>query len=75
VVSGTISELRGDADFARACFLGSFNNTEQVVDTRPEPLAEEGYYYLIDGTCKQFIGYGDSSLVPDVRDTLPPGAL
>jgi hypothetical protein len=75
VVSGTISELRGDAGFARACFLGSFIDTEQVVDTRPDPPAGEGYYYLIDGTCGQLIGYGDSSLVPDVRDTLPPGAL
>jgi len=74
VVSGLISELRADQDFSRACGLGSFIDTTQAVDQRPDPSPGDGYYYLVSGTCASDIGFGDSSLVPDPRDALvaPP---
>jgi hypothetical protein len=71
VVSGAISELRADQDFSGACRLGSYIDTTQVVDTRPNPGAGDGYYYLVNGTCAQSIGYGNSSAGP--RTGLPPG--
>ena len=72
VASGLLSELHADQGFARACDLGSFLNTTQVVDTRPDPPAGEGYYYLVSGTCASPIGYGNSS--SGARMGLPPAA-
>jgi len=70
VVSGLISDLRADRGFSRACDLGSFIDTTQAVDQRPDPSQGDGYYYLVNGTCASDIGFGDSSLVPDPRDAL-----
>ena len=72
VVTGVISELRADGDFTRASCLGSFLDTTQAVDTRPDPSVSDGYYYLVSGTCAQPIGYGYSDLVPSPRDNLAP---
>jgi hypothetical protein len=71
VVSGSISELLEDGDFSHVCSLGSFIDTTQAVDDRPDPSPGDGYYYLVAGTCAKPIGFGDSSLVPDPRDVLP----
>jgi len=71
VASGVLSELRADGGvFSRACALGSFTNTTQAVDTRTDPAAGDGYYYLISGTCALPIGWGNSSSGP--RIGLPP---
>jgi hypothetical protein len=70
VVSGTVLKLHADGNFSRACFLGTYNNTTQMLDTRPSPPAGDGYYYLVSGTCASPIGYGNSSLGP--RTGLPP---
>jgi hypothetical protein len=72
VVSGNISDLLVDREFSQACFLGSFIDTAEAVDDREDPPAGDGYYYLVNGTCGQPIRYGNSSLVPDPRDDLPP---
>jgi hypothetical protein len=74
VVSGTLSELRNDHGYASACHVGSFVSTTQFTDSRPGPASGDGYYYLVSGTCAVAIGYGDSTLVPDPRDGLPPGS-
>jgi hypothetical protein len=71
VISGTISQLLSDQDYFHACFLGTFLDTTQAVDDRPDPPTGDGYYYLVAGTCASPIGFGDSSLVPDPRDVLP----
>jgi len=71
VVTGVISALRSDQDFSQACDLGSFINTTQAVDSRPDPPVGDGYYYLVSGTCASPIGYGNSSAGP--RTGLPSG--
>ena len=62
VVSGRVLDLHADRDFRRACFLGHYPNTTQVVDARtgPPPPPGDGYYYLVSGTCTSQIGYGNS---------------
>ena len=70
VVSGRLSQLRADGNFSRSCFLGTYLNTTQVVDTRSAPPVGDGYYYLESGTCASPIGYGNSSQGPRVG--LPP---
>jgi hypothetical protein len=70
VVTGSISDLRADGDFTGATCLGLFLDATQVVDRRLDPPAGNGYYYLVNGTCAQPIGYGDSSVAPDPRDGL-----
>ena len=60
VVSGRTSQLHADHNFSRACFLGAYSNTTQVVDIRPSPPVGDGYYYLVSGTCASPIGYGNS---------------
>ena len=78
VVSGKVLHLHSDRNFSRACFLGTYNNTTQVVDTRPSPMVGDGYYYLVSGSCASPIGYGISlqgsppTSVP--RAGLPPAA-
>jgi hypothetical protein len=70
VVTGLLSELRLDHDFARATCLGSFPQAKQATDTRPDPTAGECYYYLVRGTCSDPT-YGEShGLSPDPRDAL-----
>ena len=64
VVSGVISELRADRDFSRACFFGSFLDTSRATDRRPDPPLNDGYYYLVSGTCAAPLGYGNSSAGP-----------
>ncbi len=73
VVTGVLSALRSDQDFSQACDLGSFTGTTQAVDSRPDPPAGDGYYYLVSGTCAQPIGYGNSSAGP--RTGLPSGIV
>jgi hypothetical protein len=73
VVSGFLSELVADQDLSRACDLGSFMDTTRVMDTRADPPVGDGYYYLVSGTCRQTIGYGNSSAGP--RMGLPPVAV
>jgi hypothetical protein len=68
VVRGVISELLEDGDFSRACFFGNFGGPS--VDTGPDPSVGQGYYYLVSGTCKEPIGYGNSSQGP--RDVGSP---
>jgi hypothetical protein len=72
VVSGLLSELRLDGSFSRACELGAFVDTIHGVDSRPDPPAGDGYYYLVNGTCATAVGYGESSAGP--RQGLPPGS-
>jgi hypothetical protein len=72
VATGLLSEFLADQDFSRACILGSFIDTTQAEDTRPDPPVGDGYYYLVSGTCAKPIGYGDSSAGP--RKGLPPAA-
>jgi hypothetical protein len=73
VVSGFLSELVADQGLSRACDLGSFSDTTQVMDTRADPPVGDGYYYLVSGTCGQTIGYGNASTGP--RMGLPPLAV
>ena len=59
-------ELHADGDFSHACYLGTYLNTTQVIDTGQSPLAGDGNYYLVSGTCASPIGYGNSSTGPRV---------
>ena len=75
VVSGTIDTLRQDQGYATsACRMQSITNTP-FVDTGADPLAGQGYYYLIRGRDSCGSGtFGDSSLNPDPRDVLDASA-
>jgi hypothetical protein len=64
VVSGLISELRADQNFSRACFLVAVVDDTEAIDIRRNPPLNDGYYYLVDGTCAKPIGYGNSSSGP-----------
>ncbi len=72
VVTGALSDLRVDGDYRAAVCLGVFAGTTLALDSRPDPLVGDGYYYLVRGTCASAIGYGDSTFTPDLRDALGP---
>ncbi|MCP3979007.1 MAG: exo-alpha-sialidase, partial [bacterium] len=69
-VTGSLSDLRTHGDFSAAVCLGVFADTTRVTDTRPDPTAGDGWYYLVRGTCANEIGYGRSTLTPDPREAL-----
>jgi hypothetical protein len=70
VVTGLLSQLRSDHDFNRATCLGTFFNTTQAADTRPDPVAGDGYYYLIRGTCWDGTFGHALGVSPDPREAL-----
>ncbi len=70
VVTGNLSDLPADEGYGNAMCLGVFVGTSQAVDTRPDPPAGDGYYYLVRGTCASEIGYGESTLTPNPREIL-----
>ena len=70
---GLLSQLRADRNFSRALCLGHFFDTP-ASDSLPNPAAGDAYYYLARGLTSCLVDglgwYGDSSLIPDPRDTL-----
>ncbi len=79
LVTGDLAALRPDNGFASACTL-SRGAAISVAETRPDPPAGSGYYYLVraENTCGDGT-FGNGSGMPDPRDpldaALPPDCL
>jgi hypothetical protein len=73
LVTGLLSDLRGDGDYSRATCMGRFSESP-AADPLPAPTPGDGHYYLARGL-RNCLGahYGDSSLTPDPRDALESG--
>ena len=70
VATGLLSNLHSDGDFSQAACLGTFSGNP-AVDTLPEPSVGDGRYYLARGLVSCVgAGYGNSSLIPDLRNFL-----
>ena len=80
IVTGDPAALRRDGGFASACTLRRGLGATSLTDSRPNPPAGSGYYYLVraENTCGNGT-FGDGSGTPDPRDpldaTLPPNCL
>jgi len=80
MVTGHLAALRTDGGFASACTLGRGFAGTSLGETRPDPPAGSGYYYLVraENTCGDG-SFGNGSGTPDPRDpldaTLPPDCL
>ncbi len=74
-VSGKLSELRADRGFARAsCLVSGVLDSPWVVGGA-NPSPGDGEYYLVRGRDSCGTGtFGDSSLLPDPRDSLDAGS-
>jgi hypothetical protein len=71
VVTGYLSDLLADKDFSQATCVGTYP-ASPAVDVWPEPSVGDGRYYLAGGlTSCVLVQYGDSSLTPDPRNSLP----
>jgi hypothetical protein len=71
-----MGDLLSTGNFGAATCLVSGRDDGPYDDTRPDPVAGEGYYYLVRAVNSCGIGtYGDSSLVPDPRDDLDSGTV
>jgi predicted outer membrane repeat protein len=71
VVTGYLSDLLADKDFSQATCVGTYP-ASPAVDVWPEPSVGDGRYYLARGlTSCVGAQYGDSSLTPDPRNSLP----
>jgi len=74
VVKGTMSDLRGTADYSQAACLGLFTGGPAV--DAAMPAVGDAFYYLARGrSCCAPEGYGDSSINPDPRDALDASGL
>ena len=80
IVTGDPLALRRDGGFASACALRRGLTSTSLTETRPDPPAGSGYYYLTraENTCGSGT-FGDGSGTPDPRDPLdaavPPDCL
>lgn len=73
VATGRISHLRADRGYARAECLGS-PTVASIDDTRPQPSAGEGWYYLTRARNACGAGtHGNGTPLPDPRDALDAG--
>lgn len=71
LVTGSVSQLRGDGDFHHSSCLHSDWPDSPYTDGRPGPMAPDAFYYLVRAANGCGVGsYGDSVLVPDPRDLL-----
>jgi len=71
VVSGSLGQLRSDHNFGSAICLANDRRVATYDDTRPDPTAGSGYYYLARAQNDRGTAtFGDSSTVPDPRDAL-----
>jgi len=80
IVTGDLAALSPDRGFASACTLRRGLSATSLTDSRPNPPAGSGTYYLVraENTCGNGT-FGDGSGTPDPRDpldaTLPPDCL
>jgi hypothetical protein len=71
VVTGFQSDLQEDAEFRRSACLVAALPINTYEDTRSAPPANDGFYYLVRARNSCGIAsFGDSSIVPDVREQL-----
>jgi hypothetical protein len=71
VASGSLGQLRSDHHFGNAICLVNDRRAATYDDTRPDPPAGSGYYYLARAQNDRGTAtFGDSSIVPDPRDAL-----
>lgn len=71
IASGSLGQLRSDHHFGNAICLANDRHVATYDDTRPDPSAGSGYYYLARAQNDRGTAtFGDSSIVPDPRDAL-----
>jgi hypothetical protein len=71
VVRGDVADLRSSGGFESACTLASGLTTTTVLDSSPSPAADQARYYLVRSVNACGSGsFGDSTLLPDPRDSL-----
>ncbi|PYT09846.1 MAG: hypothetical protein DMF49_00960 [Acidobacteria bacterium] len=71
VVTGGLLDLRADRDYSRASCLANDLPDTPATDTRANPAAGDGFYYLVRSENGSSVGsYGDASFSPDPRDSL-----
>ncbi|MHC4924187.1 MAG: right-handed parallel beta-helix repeat-containing protein, partial [Planctomycetota bacterium] len=71
VLSGPLSDLTGTATYAAAACLTADTPAPPTTDPGPDPALGDGTYYLVRAHNACGIGtWGDSTDLPDARDTL-----
>jgi hypothetical protein len=71
LVTGNITEFRADENYSRSECLANDHPAPDYTDSRDNPSAGEGFYYLVraENVCGKAT-YGDSTEEPDPRDDL-----
>jgi hypothetical protein len=76
IVTGSLSELRADASYARTACLASRVAAATYADTRGGPVSDDAYYYLLRARNSCGAGsFGDGSGVPNPRNGLDASTL
>ncbi len=71
IVSGMIGELYSDGDFSSSLCLSNDVPDTPFYDTRADPIAGDGYYYLVRSQKGSGTGsFGDGTGHPNARDDL-----